>query len=200
MSKYQPRDVFTDPEHDRLLTEYYGPEFGRQRVIFYPDAVLDTKATERAGHAVYKLAPYIRSQVIGEADCACQPATQADVNQWPNEWRAFQARPEPETPIAHLPAMDRATARTLTELGIGSVEKLAQAPIVDRIAAQVEIPNDPDADLDIYEETKPVQQVPAFLARWVTVAQQYLALKHFAETGEKPRVKLTTGTENVTAH
>lgn len=197
----EPRKAIHDPLHEQLLGEFFGAEHGRQQVMFFADAALDPQATQARGYPVYRLVPYIRTQIAGERDSACQVARQEDVDQFPQEWRAFKSRPEPQTTIAHLPGMDNATRRTLTELGLGSVELLANAEVVQSVnIAEPDIPNDPDAELRETAIAGPPRVLPAELARWGLVAQQFLALRAFALTGEKPRVKLTHTNTGVTSN
>ncbi len=170
-----------------------GYEFRPQIAVFTDGALRDPKASEREGHNVYNAAPYVTSRAAGERDSICIPATKEHRLQFPAEWAQFQERQKGlRTALEAIPTMTAAVARTLRELGIKNVEALSEAPILERVElAKERIDDDPFSDSDVSGEAPELPKaIPAYLAKWQTLAKHYLTLKHFATTGEKPRVKL----------
>lgn len=184
-------DIIPAHEYDRALAEIIDPRQLQVQAQFIDGATIDAKATAARGYRVYRIAPFIRVRIGGQADTACHPARPEDVKQFPREWQAYQNRRAPETDIASLPGMDEATARTIRELGLFSVERLAEAPVVESIEQAPEPSADPDDEFAEAKPPGPPCVLPVELERWQTVAGHFLKLRDFALTGQKPRVKLT---------
>ena len=177
-----------EPTEDQIRAAA-GYEFRPQIAVFTDGALRDPKASDREGHNVYVPAAYVTIRAAGERDSICIPATKEHKIQFAQAWAEFKARSEGlQTALEAIPTMTRAIARTLRELGIRSVEQLATAPVLDR----VELAKDQEVDEDAEPGEAPAlpRAVPAYLAKWQTLAKHYLVLKSFAETGEKPRIKL----------
>lgn len=184
MKRRVARGLNIDPETRKLLDEVFPTS--RPRATFYYDARLDPKQTEARGHPVYVSAPFVRIQIPGEKDFVSMPATSEHAQKFAPEWREFQDRGEPKTSLRAIPTIDPGVIRTLHEIGLHCVEDVAEAEITDAVPEPViGVPDDFDGDLP---ET--TGQLPRWMERWQMLARQYLMLKHYAETGQKPRVRL----------
>lgn len=162
---------------------------------FYDGALRDAKASEREGHNVYVSAPYVTIKAQGERDSISLPATREHQMQFRESWERFQASKAATapSPLVVLPTITGAVIRTLTELGIKTVEKLAAAPILDRVEIGEETPEmdhmSSDAHIELSDRKLPCA-VPAYLSKWQGIARHFLTLKEYAQTGHKPRIKL----------
>ncbi len=169
-----------DPTEDEIRAVIYPVK--KQGATFSEEARIDREASELEGHSVYANTVYVTVRAQGERDCISVPATKEHQLQFAAEWREFKERSAeaPKSDLRNLPTISKAVIRTLHELGVYTVEMLASAEIVDR----VEVPELPDEDFVL------PGVVPKYLAKWQPIAKHYLALKHFAIHGEKPRIKL----------
>jgi hypothetical protein len=174
-----------DPTEDQIRDEIYGKT--NQVAHFVTEPLLDREATDREGHRVYKPAPFVTIRAQGERDGISVPVTKEHQRQFKDDWAAFQERSTRtfESSLYHLPTIDKAVIRTIQELGIPTVERLAAAPIAARVEVAEQTSDDDNA------EPIPLPGIlPAYLAKWQRIAASYLILKQFALTGEKPRIKL----------
>jgi hypothetical protein len=190
MQRRQRQNVI-DQEHDRLAEEVW-PSAPQQAFFFYGPK-RDDQATALHGHPVYVQAPYVRIQIAGERDFISLPAEREHVLKFRQAWDDFQGRGKLKTALMALPTMDCGTARTLSELGLNCVELLADAEIVDRVegpALVADAGGIEDEFVPDMQESAPAGKLPEHLAKWSRIARQYMQLRQYAETGEKPRVRL----------
>jgi hypothetical protein len=174
-----------DPTEEQIRDEVFGKT--EQVAHFVMEPLLDRAATDREGHKVYKPAPHVTIRAKGERDGISVPVTKEHQRLFKTDWEAFQERSTRtfESSLYHLPTIDKAVIRTLQELGIPTVERLAAAPIAERVEVVEQ-----NSDDDNAEEIPLPGVLPAYLAKWQRIATAYLTLKQFALTGEKPRVRL----------
>jgi len=104
--------------------------FGRAEVIFvaiYENAVYDDEATQSAGRPRYRNAPFIAVREKGTKDFVSRPVKNDDKRRFPRAWKSWEARNGASAPVPLdlLPGMRPAQLRELKEIGITSVEGLA---------------------------------------------------------------------------
>lgn len=185
-------EVYVDPGLQKLIDQEFP---AAPQVAFFFDGVRrDERASEQHGHDVYVRAPFVRIQIQGERDFISLAATSEHTERFPVEWQRYKSRPPVGTSLLALPTMDHATARTIAELGLPTVEDVAHAEIVDAIsprATGIDLgdPLTDSAGPDVAMPEAP-RVLPRWLAKWQMIARQYLVLKNYAETGQKPRVRL----------
>lgn len=179
----------SDPTEDQIREALYGKQ--EQLAQFVDGSKIDAAATKREGHAVYESQPYVTIRARGDRDCISVPVTRQHQLQFAQLWREYQERTKsaPQSDLRHLPTINLATVRTLNELGIYTVEGLAAAEIVDRVEVAIEFDGSDNEATDADDIVRP-GLLPRHLEKWQPIAVHYLALKHFATTGEKPRTRL----------
>ena len=91
---------------------------------------VDGKASEKAGHPVYKDVVFFKCVVPGDTKSVhFQPMRDSDKARFPRAWAAFQERdtkPMQGMPIEAWPQVTRAQAMTLRAMHIHTVEALAE--------------------------------------------------------------------------
>lgn len=177
------------PTENFIRAELFGKT--EQVAQFVEGSKLDPVSTDREGHAVYRSQPFVTVRAKGERDCICVPVTKEHQLQFAQQWREFVDRTSRATQsdLLHLPTINLAIVRTLHELGIFTVEMLADAEIVDRVEVAIEPSGSDDAAEDADEILRP-GLLPRHLEAWQPIARHYITLKTFATTGEKPRTRL----------
>lgn len=192
MARRERQQPEFDPAYQAMDREVFGD--GPEQVVrFISGTKRDPAASEREGHSVYVVAPYVQIRLAGERDNTTILATREHMLRFPNEWREYQQRAAAKTPLLALPTLDEAIARTLHELGITSVEDLVELPIAERVAVAVPVADAGDIDSEFapdLPDIEPPRTIPAYLARFKNIARMYLQLRAFAEAGLKPRIRL----------
>ena len=100
-------------------------------VEFRMESVKDEKASEEAGHPVFKDVPFVRIQVPGDPTTIIDTKVRDHHKQrFPRHWAHFQqyqsAAPVMGTPLAEWAAVTRSQADTLRAFGVATVEQLAE--------------------------------------------------------------------------
>lgn len=110
--------------------------FGRAEVIYvaiYENAAPDPEATEASGRPRYRNAPFIAVKEKGTKDFVSRPVNEDDKRRFPRAWQAWEARKNTAAPLPLelLPGIRPAALRELREIGIQSVEALAECDRTD---------------------------------------------------------------------
>lgn len=105
--------------------------FGRAEVIYvaiYENAAPDPDATEASGRPRYRNAPFIAVKEKGTKDFVSRPVNDEDKRRFPRAWKAWEARIDKNPPLALelLPGIRPAALRELREIGIHSIDALAE--------------------------------------------------------------------------
>jgi len=107
-----------------------GGSGGITHAQFYMHATIDREATDKAGHTVYKEAPYIKLWADGATDSASHIASAQDRKDYPQEWAAFeQQRANPQHSVTHLPGFSAVHFRYCDDAEIYTIEALVAADV-----------------------------------------------------------------------
>ena len=148
-----PQNTYAESDENRIFREEV---FGKPPPVvarFYMGAVKDEDASKEAGAPVYVDTPMVLVNVAGERDCMTSRVDDERKRQFPKEWAYFakassQAIP---IPLEALPKMTPAIKAAFVELGIKSVQSLAES------------------------------EAPGYLAQWKPWALRILSLHEYAD-------------------
>lgn len=100
-------------------------------VKFFNHPRQDKKASKAEGRPIFKEVPYIEIMVPGNKDSLVRrPASQLDIDRFPEHYRKFQAREQDSetyegTPLEHWPGVTRSQVAELKYMNVHTVEQLA---------------------------------------------------------------------------
>lgn len=102
-------------------------------VKFFTKPYKDAEETLKQGRPIFKDRTYIDIRVPGERDNVCRPATQADINRFPQHYEAFMKRTGDDdeiigTPLDQWPQVTRSQVEELAFFNVKTVEQLAAMP------------------------------------------------------------------------
>ncbi len=100
-------------------------------VTFHDQSVLDIPASKAAGRRVWKEQLFITRKYPGVSDYIAKRASQQDIDQHPVEYQQYLASKESNAPsVLLIPGMTQSHANELRDLGITTIEHLADANAV----------------------------------------------------------------------
>lgn len=97
-------------------------------VRFYPKPRPDKAKTAEAGRPIFRDTDYIEIRTPGSRDAVSRPATQRDIERFPEHYERYRKRiaePLEGTPLSEWPSMTRSMAEELSFINIRTVEALA---------------------------------------------------------------------------
>jgi hypothetical protein len=102
-------------------------------VKFFIKPLQDKAATLAEGRPIFRETVYVDIRIPGERDsAACRPASKADIQRFPEHYRAFRNRvsdtEEIGTPLSQWPLISRSQAEELAFFNVKTVEQLAGMP------------------------------------------------------------------------
>lgn len=126
--------------------------------VFYTEAVKNNFKSEETGHPVYEEQEFVRVMVPGDKlVCPVFPIAEEHKRRWPRHYEAWKRGEEhvEGTPIENLPRIEKPHLAMLRDLGVRSIEQLANLPdssmgpmgmheLRQRAKAYVALMRDPD--------------------------------------------------------
>lgn len=97
-------------------------------VRFYPKPRPDKAKSAEAGRPIFRDTDYIEIRTPGSRDAVSRPATQRDIERFPEHYERYRKRiaePLEGTPLAEWPSITRSMAEELSFINIRTVEALA---------------------------------------------------------------------------
>lgn len=95
---------------------------------FYPWAVRDDIASQKAGRTIYKDADYVARRAQGDVDYMSGPVTVEMIKAYPQEWAAYQAAlSNPKVTIKALPGLKPSTLKYCEDAELFTIQDLAEA-------------------------------------------------------------------------
>lgn len=105
----------------------------RANAVFYEKAALNVEKSKATGQRVYETKVYIQMKQAGMRDSVSYIAREQDIREFPEEYAHFQRTRQGQretVPISIIPGMELAHMQELLDLGLTTVDQLAEATVV----------------------------------------------------------------------